>query len=44
MAYLIQNPESSTVDTKIALGDEISYGELKAVLNHLAFTKAEQLN
>jgi len=44
MAYLIQNPESSTVDTKIALGDEVSYGELKAVLNHLAFTKSEQLN
>ena len=44
MAYLIQNPEASTVDTKIALGDEISYGELKAVLSHLAFTKAEQLN
>jgi hypothetical protein len=43
MAYLIQNPESSTVDTKIALGDEVSYGELKAVLNHLAFTKSEQL-
>lgn len=42
MAYLIQNPESSTVDTKIALGDEVSYGELKAVLNHLAFTKSEQ--
>jgi hypothetical protein len=44
MAYLIQNPESSTMDTKIALGDEVSYGELKAVLNHLAYTKAEQLN
>jgi len=44
MAYLIQNPESSTVDTKIALGDEVSYGELKAVLNHLAYTKAEQMN
>ncbi|MDO8992614.1 MAG: helix-turn-helix domain-containing protein, partial [Daejeonella sp.] len=43
MAYLIQNPESSTVDTKIALGDEVSYGELKAVLNHLAFTKSKQL-
>jgi guanylate kinase len=43
MAYLIQKPESSTVDTKIALGDEISYGELKAVLSHLAFIKAEKL-
>lgn len=43
MAYLIQNPESSTLETKIALGDEISYGEIRAVLNHLAFTKAEQL-
>ena len=42
MAYLVQNPESSTVDTKIALGDEVSYGELKAVLNHLAFTRSEQ--
>jgi|JI6StandDraft_1071083.scaffolds.fasta_scaffold02181_7 hypothetical protein len=43
MAYLVQNPESSTMDTKIALGDEVSYGEIRAVLNHLAFTKAEQL-
>lgn len=43
MAYLIQNPESSTLDTKIALGDEVSYGEIRAVLNHLAFTKSEQL-
>lgn len=43
MAYLIQNPDSSTVETKIALGDEVSYGELRAVLNHLAFTKAAQL-
>ena len=43
MAHLIQNPESSTVDTKIALGDGISYGELKAVLSHLAYIKAEKL-
>ena len=43
MAYLIQNPESSTLETKIALGDEVSYGEIRAVLNHLAYTKSEQL-
>ena len=42
MAYIIQNPDSGTVETKNALGDEVSYGELRAVLNHLAFIKAEQ--
>jgi tRNA uridine 5-carbamoylmethylation protein Kti12 len=43
MAYIIQNPESSTLEVKIALGDDVSYGEIRAVLNHLAYTKSEQL-
>jgi len=42
MAYVIKNPDSSTVETKVALGDDVSYGELRAVLNHLAFIKTEQ--
>ena len=40
MAYIIQNPKSSTSESKTALGDDISYGELKAVLNHLALIRA----
>lgn len=42
MAYIIKNRDSSTVETKVALGDDVSYGELRAVLNHLAFIKTEQ--
>ncbi len=40
MAYIIQNPGSGTVETKNALGDDVSYGELRAVLHHLAFIRA----
>ena len=40
MAYIIQNPGSSTSESKTALGDDVSYGELKAVLNHLTFIRA----
>ncbi len=39
MAYIVQNPGKSTNETKDDLGDSISYGELKAVMNHLAFIK-----
>ncbi len=42
MVYLTQNPGSSTLDTKNAMGDDVSYGEIRAVLNHLTFIKAEQ--
>lgn len=42
MAYIVQNPGSSTTETKIALGDDVSYSELRAVLKHLVFIKAEQ--
>lgn len=42
MAYIVQNPGSGTTETKNALGDDISYAELRAVLKHLVFIKAEQ--
>ena len=41
MAYITQNPDSGTTETKNALGDDISYGELRAVFNHLLFIKTE---
>ncbi len=37
MAYIIQNPGKSTNETKSALGESISYAELKAVMNHLEY-------
>ncbi|MEJ7692040.1 HRDC domain-containing protein [Daejeonella sp.] len=37
MAFIVQNPGKSTNETKMELGDTISYGELKAVMNHLQF-------
>ncbi len=37
MAYIVQNPGKSTSETKTELGDTISYGELKAVMNHLEY-------
>jgi tRNA uridine 5-carbamoylmethylation protein Kti12 len=42
MAYIVQHPGSATSQTKMDLGDSISYGEIKAVMNHLAYIKAEQ--
>lgn len=42
MAYIIQNPGSGTTETKNALGDDVSYGELRAVLKHLDYIKTEQ--
>jgi len=41
MALIVQNPNSSSLERKITLGDEVSYGEIKAVLSHLAFVKSE---
>lgn len=42
MAYIVQNPGIGTNEMKTALGDGVSYGELKAVLNHLAFIRMEE--
>jgi len=42
MAYIVQNPGIGTTEMKSALGNEVSYGELKAVLNHLAFIRMEE--
>ena len=41
MAYIIQHPGADSSEIKTALGDDISYGELKAVMNHLAYINAE---
>ncbi|MFD2162415.1 HRDC domain-containing protein [Paradesertivirga mongoliensis] len=40
-AYLFENPGQKTGEVKVALGDEISYGDIKAVMNHLTFVNAE---
>jgi hypothetical protein len=42
MAYIVQNPGIGTSEIKTALGDDVSYGELKAVLSHLTYIKAEE--
>jgi len=39
MAFIVQNPGKSTNETKMELGENISYGELKAVMNHLEFVQ-----
>ena len=44
MACIIQHPGASSYEIKSALGDDISYGELKAVMNHLAFINADSVN
>ncbi|MEJ6982064.1 HRDC domain-containing protein [Pedobacter sp. P351] len=41
MAQIIQHPGLTTGETKTALGPDISYGELKAVMNHLDFVNAD---
>jgi tRNA uridine 5-carbamoylmethylation protein Kti12 len=41
MAYIIQHPNAASSEMKMALGGDISYGELKAVMNHLAYINAE---
>ncbi len=43
MTYIIQNPRAATSEIKAALGDDISYGELKAVMNHLEFVNTEAI-
>ena len=40
-AYLLQHPAQKTGDSKAALGDDVSYGDIKAVMNHLNFINAE---
>lgn len=42
MTYIIQNPGLGSADIKTALGEDVSYGEIKAVLNHLAFIKMNE--
>ena len=42
MAYIVQNPGKSTTETKNDLGDSISYGELKAVMNHLQYIQNQK--
>lgn len=42
MAYIIQHPGIGTAETKNALGDDVSYGELRAVLNHLVYVKSQE--
>jgi hypothetical protein len=41
MAYIIQHPGMNTAETKNALGNDVSYGELRAVLNHLVYVKSD---
>ncbi|MGV3509795.1 MAG: helix-turn-helix domain-containing protein [Sphingobacteriaceae bacterium] len=41
MAHIVQNPNQPTGETKAALGEDISYGELKAVMNHIRFVNDE---
>lgn len=43
MTFIIQHPGLSTSESKNALGDEVSYGELRAVLHHLVFIRAEDI-
>ncbi|MBC7694890.1 MAG: AAA family ATPase [Burkholderiales bacterium] len=42
MAFLIQNPTLSTNDAKSALGDEVIYNDLRAVMNHLRLINSDK--
>lgn len=42
MACIVQNPGKSTSETKTELGESISYGELRAVMNHLEFIQSQE--
>lgn len=42
MAFIVQNPGKSTSETKMELGDSVSYGDLKAVMNHLQFIQSQE--
>lgn len=44
MAFIIQNKGLSTNELKHALGEEISYNELRAVHHHLARIRAEEIS
>lgn len=39
-AHLVQNPSSTKSETKLAMDETISYGDITAVVNHLAFIRA----
>ncbi|HCN82663.1 MAG TPA: helicase [Sphingobacteriaceae bacterium] len=39
-AHLVQNPSSAMGEIKLAMGEAISYGDIKAVINHLAFVQS----
>lgn len=41
MAFLVQNEGLTMGEIKTALGADVSYGEIKAVMNHLNFINAE---
>jgi tRNA uridine 5-carbamoylmethylation protein Kti12 len=41
MAYVVQNPGKSTSETKMELGESISFSELKAVTNHLQYIQSQ---
>ncbi|HEY1025195.1 MAG TPA: helix-turn-helix domain-containing protein [Sphingobacteriaceae bacterium] len=43
MAYIVQNPDQTTSETKAALGEDISYSDIKAVMNHLSYLSPERL-
>ncbi len=39
--YLVQNPSSTKSETKLAMGETISYGDITAAINHLAFVQSK---
>ncbi|SKB83887.1 HRDC domain-containing protein [Daejeonella lutea] len=41
MAHIVQNPGKTTSETKMELGETISYGDLKAVMNHLKYIQTQ---
>ncbi|MBC8052235.1 MAG: HRDC domain-containing protein [Sphingobacteriaceae bacterium] len=41
MAHITQNAGLKMGETKAVLGDDVSYSELKAVMNHLAYVRTE---
>lgn len=42
MAYIVQHQGSSSSEIKASLGDSISYGEIKAVQNHLEYIRTSE--
>ena len=43
MTYIVQNPGKSTTEIKNDLGENISYAELKSVMNHLQFIQSQEI-